>query len=112
MPIDKAIEAMKIHHQWLPDMIFYEPDKMSPDTREALKAMGHSLSYRRTNLGRLMGIIYDPELEVFIGANDSGPVSGYSGVSGRILIAQSIKKMYFKLSILLNSNKNENLFPI
>jgi gamma-glutamyltranspeptidase/glutathione hydrolase len=80
MPIDKAIEAMKIHHQWLPDMIFYEPDKMSPDTREALKAMGHSLSYRRTNLGRLMGIIYDPVLEVFIGANDSGsPDSGVSG---------------------------------
>lgn len=80
MPIDKAIEAMKIHHQWLPDMIFYEPDKMSPDTREALKVMGHALSDRRTNLGRLMGIIYDSELEIFIGANDSGsPDSGVSG---------------------------------
>lgn len=80
MPIDKAIESMKIHHQWLPDMLFYEPDKMSPDTREALKAMGHSLSHRKANLGRLMGIIYDPTLNVFIGANDSGsPDSGVSG---------------------------------
>ena len=80
MPIDKAIESMKIHHQWLPDVIYYEPDKLSPDTRNALEAMGHSLSDRRTYLGRLMGIIYDPDLDVFIGASDSGsPDSGVSG---------------------------------
>ena len=80
MPIDNAIEAMKLHHQWLPDVIFYEPDKMSPDTRKALQKMGHSLSDRRTNLGRLMGIIYDPTLNVFIGANDSNsPDSAVDG---------------------------------
>ncbi len=80
MPIYKAIEAMKIHHQWLPDLIYYEPDKLSPDTREALETMGHRLSTRRPNLGRLMGIIYDTELGVFIGANDSGsPDSGVAG---------------------------------
>ena len=61
MPIDKAIEAMKIHHQWLPDMIFYEPDKMSPDTREALKAMGHSLSYRRLLRGSVLTLA--PEID-------------------------------------------------
>lgn len=80
MPIDDAIEAMKIHHQWLPDAIYYEPDKLSPDTRIALEAKGHSLSNRRPSLGRLMGIIYDAELGVFIGANDSGsPDSGVAG---------------------------------
>ncbi|MCB0664873.1 MAG: gamma-glutamyltransferase, partial [Saprospiraceae bacterium] len=26
MPVDKAIEAVKIHHQWLPDRILYEKD--------------------------------------------------------------------------------------
>ncbi len=80
MPIDDAIEAVKIHHQWLPDVIYYEPNKLSPDTRSALEAMGHSFSTRRPSLGRLMGIIFDPELGIFIGANDSGsPDSGVSG---------------------------------
>ncbi|MGB0345941.1 MAG: gamma-glutamyltransferase [Balneolaceae bacterium] len=79
MPIDDAIEMMKIHHQWLPDRIQYEPDKLSPDTRDALEAMGHTMSIR-ADLGRMMGIIYDPKLGVFIGSNDSSsPDSGVSG---------------------------------
>ena len=60
MPIDKAIEAMKIHHQWLPDMIF------TSLMAQLLRPWGiPSLSKNLT-----LGIIYDPELEVFIGAND------------------------------------------
>lgn len=80
MPIDKAIEAMKIHHQWLPDVIYYEPDKLSPDTRDTLEAMGHTLSTRRATLGRMMGIIWDQENGVFIGASDSSSPDG--GVAG------------------------------
>ena len=34
MPINKAIEALKIHHQWLPDQILYEKYLLSPDTRK------------------------------------------------------------------------------
>lgn len=79
MPIDDAIEMMKIHHQWLPDRIQYEPGKLSPDTRDALEAMGHTMSIR-ADLGRMMGIIYDPKLGVFIGSNNSSsPDSGVSG---------------------------------
>ena len=32
MRVDKAIEAMKMHHQWLPDTIEYEIGLLSPDT--------------------------------------------------------------------------------
>ena len=75
MPIDRAIEAMKIHHQWLPDTIFYEKDLMSPDTRDALKSMGHKVQ-EVNRLGLLMGIIYDAEKQVFIGASDSASPEG------------------------------------
>jgi len=79
MPIHRAIEAMKIHHQWLPDRILFERNLLSPDTRVALESMGHTMT-PRTNLGRLMGIIYDPELGVFIGASDSSsPDAGVAG---------------------------------
>ena len=75
MRVDKAIEAMKIHHQWLPDRILYEQNLMSPDTRKALEAMGHTL-VPRGGLGALMGIQVDTEHDIFIGASDSSRPDG------------------------------------
>jgi gamma-glutamyltranspeptidase / glutathione hydrolase len=75
MPVDQAIAAMKIHHQWLPDRIMYERQLLSPDTRDALERMGHTL-YPVNNLGNLMGILYDPELDVYIGAADKASPDG------------------------------------
>lgn len=75
MRIDRAIEAMKIHHQWLPDMIIYERNLLSPDTRKALEEMGHTLR-PTTNLGVLMGITYDAKLGIFVGAADSASDDG------------------------------------
>lgn len=75
MPVHKAIEAMKIHHQWLPDRILYEKDLLSPDTIKALEAMGHTL-VGSGQLGRLMGITIDKENKVYIGASDSSSPDG------------------------------------
>ena len=75
MQIDKAIETMKIHHQWLPDQIVYEKDLMSPDTRDVLENMGHTLR-GVPRLGNLMGITYDSRLKVYIGASDSSSPDG------------------------------------
>ncbi|UXP30601.1 gamma-glutamyltransferase [Reichenbachiella agarivorans] len=73
MRIDKAIEAMKIHQQWMPDKIYYEEDLMSPDTRDILIQMGHTVEARE-NFGRLMGITVDPKEGYYVGAADSsGP---------------------------------------
>lgn len=75
MPLEKAIETMKIHHQWLPDQLVYEKDLLSPDTQKSLEKMGHKTRSVQ-NLGRLMGIVYDPELNVYIGASDSSSPDG------------------------------------
>lgn len=75
MRIDKAIESLKIHHQWLPDRISYEKDKLSPDTRTILEAMGHTM-HERNSLGVLMGITYDAEKELLTGAADSARPDG------------------------------------
>ena len=79
MPIDKAIESSKIHHQWMPDRISYEKDLLSKETREALKQMGHKL-HEKIYLGRLMGIHCPLDQSVYIGASDSSSPDG--GVSG------------------------------
>ena len=70
MPIDRAIEVMKIHHQWFPDEIVFEKDMLSPDTQKALEQMGHKTK-SRSRLGVLMGITYDPENKIITGAADS-----------------------------------------
>ena len=76
MPLNKAIEAMKIHHQWMPDEIVYEIDLLSPDTKRALEEMGHSLK-GRSNLGRLMGIMMNLEDGGgYIGSADSSSPDG------------------------------------
>ncbi len=75
MPIHVAIESMKIHHQWLPDLIFYEMHLLSPDTREALEQMGHTTKPIYA-LGDLMGIQFIPQLGVYIGWADSASPNG------------------------------------
>tara|TARA_R110000868_G_scaffold368227_3_gene631264 strand:+ start:11672 stop:13363 length:1692 start_codon:yes stop_codon:yes gene_type:complete len=75
MRIDQAIEAMKIHHQWLPDRILYEEHLLSPDTRKALEAMGHTLQ-PRSRLGNLMGITIDLETGLISGHSDSSSPNG------------------------------------
>jgi gamma-glutamyltranspeptidase / glutathione hydrolase len=44
MDIQSAVDAPRIHHQWLPDTVYYEPHSLSMDTEEALLRMGHTLT--------------------------------------------------------------------
>ena len=43
MDISQAVNAPRIHHQWQPDKIYFEPYALSPDTIRALIAMGHTM---------------------------------------------------------------------
>ncbi len=75
MNVTESIEAMKIHHQWLPDVTYYEKNKLSPDTAAKLQAMGHNLQ-AVGQLGRLMGIQYDAVNQIYSGAADSSSPDG------------------------------------
>ena len=41
MDVQAAIDAPRIHEQWLPDVVMVEPGALSPDTRKLLEARGH-----------------------------------------------------------------------
>ena len=43
MTLTEAVDAPRIHAQWLPDVIYYEKDALSIDTMAALQAKGHKL---------------------------------------------------------------------
>lgn len=42
-PLQAAVDRPRIHHQWRPDRLFYEPDALSPESRDALQKWGHQL---------------------------------------------------------------------
>ncbi len=75
MNIKTAIEAGKIHHQWLPDQIRYEAYAINADTHKLLESMGHDLR-NVGNIGSLMGIIYDSKTGIISGASDSSASDG------------------------------------
>jgi gamma-glutamyltranspeptidase/glutathione hydrolase len=43
MQPQEAVDAPRIHHQWLPDAIFTEPFALSPDTSHMLEANGYRI---------------------------------------------------------------------
>lgn len=71
MDIQEAIDAPRIHHQWLPDEIVYEPHGLSPDTQRALVTRGHKLVAKPRYMGDAEGIMIDPKTRVRLGASDS-----------------------------------------
>jgi gamma-glutamyltranspeptidase/glutathione hydrolase len=44
MSIQEAIDAPRIHHQWLPDKVYMEPFALSSDTLKLLTEMGHDVA--------------------------------------------------------------------
>ncbi len=43
MDIQEAIDAPRIHHQWLPDRVYMEANALSPDTIRLLTGMGYTV---------------------------------------------------------------------
>jgi gamma-glutamyltranspeptidase/glutathione hydrolase len=75
MNIGEAIEAPRIHHQWLPDVTSLEYPGFSPDTRRLYEMMGHEVRERGTQ-GSAMGIFIDYETGIRYGAADSRSFDG------------------------------------
>lgn len=75
MNVAEAIEAPRIHHQWLPNVTSFEKLGISPDTRKLYEMMGHSIRFRGTQ-GRAMGIYIDHETGIKYGAADSRSYDG------------------------------------
>jgi len=69
MNIQQAIDAPRIHHQWLPDELVFEPYGLSGDTQKALLTRGHKLA-RPRYLGDAEGIMIEEKTGVRLGATD------------------------------------------
>lgn len=85
MDMQQAIDTPRVHHQWLPDFIFWEEFGMNADTREKLERMGHAFrpipgaSRSPSEIGDAHGVMID-SAGMRLGASDprlGGVAVGY-----------------------------------
>jgi gamma-glutamyltranspeptidase/glutathione hydrolase len=69
MNAQEAVDAVRVHHQWLPDVITYERFGLSPDTVKELERLGHTLR-EGGNQGAAQVILYDPKEDMLEGGTD------------------------------------------
>jgi gamma-glutamyltranspeptidase/glutathione hydrolase len=78
LDIQEAVNAPRFHHQWLPDEILVE-DRLSPDTMNILRSMGHKLTVKHF-WGDGECIMIDSKTGERLGASDgrnNGKAVGY-----------------------------------
>jgi gamma-glutamyltranspeptidase / glutathione hydrolase len=78
MAPQEAVDAPRIHHQWLPDQVYYETRGVSPDTLAILKNMGYTMT-EQTPWGATELILKGLPAAVGAGPASSGNDSGVSG---------------------------------
>jgi gamma-glutamyltranspeptidase/glutathione hydrolase len=78
MRIQQALDAPRIHHQWMPDEIVVEPYGISADTRKVLESYGQKFAERPVSIANATGIMID-EKGVRLGAVDSRGAGGAVG---------------------------------
>ena len=65
----EAVDAPRLHHQWLPDVATFERDALADSTLSRLRAMGHTVE-QRGRQGDAHTIIFDARTKTAYGAND------------------------------------------
>jgi gamma-glutamyltranspeptidase / glutathione hydrolase len=80
MNMQQAVDASRIHHQWLPDVILIEENGVPPRIEQQLAAMGHMVRFGGSQ-GRANCIMIDLVTGMRIGAADprdeDGAAVGY-----------------------------------
>ena len=80
MTMQQAVDAPRIHHQWMPDQIRYEPMGIVADVKDKLQFMGHKFTDKPGFMGDCEAIMIEEKTSVRLGASDprrGGKAVGY-----------------------------------
>lgn len=61
MTMQEAVNAARIHSQWLPDSIYIEPGALTKAVRDGLMNKGHGISSRERTMGKIDAILVRPD---------------------------------------------------
>ncbi len=70
MTMTQAVDAPRVHHQWIPDQIVYEPMGLVMDTINALSGMGHTMIDKPRQIGDAHAVLIDEKTGMRLGASD------------------------------------------
>jgi gamma-glutamyltranspeptidase/glutathione hydrolase len=59
MDIQEAVDLPRVHHQWLPDKLYYEPQGLSEGVLDDLRSLGYAVEELTASPGRAQAIIVD-----------------------------------------------------
>jgi gamma-glutamyltranspeptidase/glutathione hydrolase len=79
MNIFKAVSSPRIHHQLIPEEIYFEDYAINSDVKNKLETIGHSLK-RRNMIGWVNAILVTQEEKFYYGMSDPrgyGLAEGY-----------------------------------
>ena len=64
------VDLPRYHHQYLPDLIFYEPNAFSEQQIEKMTAMGHPLKAADNTWGNMQVVVWDKKKSTMTAASD------------------------------------------
>lgn len=64
------VSAMRFHHQYLPDVVQFEPDTFSANIQQGLSAMGHRLMPLHQYYGDMQAITWDKTTNILTATSD------------------------------------------
>ena len=71
MTMQEAVDAKKIHHQWVPDILYVEKNSINNETKEQLVSIGHKIN-ERGSIGRMDCILINSDNKLEGGSDKRG----------------------------------------
>jgi len=69
-PVEQWVGRARFHHQYLPDLIQFEPGALSEETREVLRRKGHELKELDEGYGNMQAVMWNRHSGVVSAASD------------------------------------------
>lgn len=78
------VSGMRFHHQFLPDVVQFEPDTLSAEVQQSLKDMGYDLMPLAQYYGDMQAITWDKDTNVLTATSDPRGIGLAASIVGNL----------------------------